>query len=135
MSLYEKTIDTVKKVIKQCDSIQNEKIKTLHTDLEFLRTQDTDKFTKTIKMFMDYISLYHNNLVVNLPYITLYLYYKQLKSPQGKFPIGAHVKHNNKPCVIIDYMHDLNLYEIQYDDVSVFKETHGWFREESLQIK
>lgn len=90
------------------------------------------EFKNTYKTFTKYVEQFHKDCIQRLEYITLKMYIMIFESPQGKYSIGQEVFHNNKQCIVVDYLHQLDVYEIKYHDHSVFNETHGWFHDTDL---
>lgn len=86
------------------------------------------RFHQIFSTFIKYIRNNRKKSCSTLEFITLHLYFCILNAPQGKFPIGGRILHNNKTAYITDYLHQLDLYEIQYTDASVFSVTHGWVK-------
>jgi hypothetical protein len=108
-------------------------INDISKNLFFLQQQENYiQFKSTLFTFIEYIITYKKKAMKTLEYITLNLYTSILLQPKGKYEIGKLVIHNNKKAYIVDYIHQLDLYEIQYTDVSVFGETYGWFRDTVL---
>ena len=96
--------------------------------LNYLSRVSHDEFNKTLTMFMNYIKTYRHSSTLRLEYMTLQKHAMVLFGPQGKLSIGDKIIHNNNVAYIVDYLHQLDLYEIKYTDASPLGETSGWFR-------
>ena len=96
--------------------------------LTYLSNTSHDEFNKTLNMFMNYIKTYRRSSTLRLEYITLQKHAMVLFGPQGQLCIGDKIIHNNKSAHIVDYLYQLDLYEIKYTDASPLGETCGWFR-------
>lgn len=105
-------------------------IKSTPHNLQFMYAQGYHaEFYKTLVMFMKYICHYRKKSMQRLEYIRLNYFFMIYTSPKGIYKIGDAVMHNNKLAHIVDYIYQLDLYEIKYIDASPLGETHGWFRD------
>ena len=119
---------TIDKIVLYHEGLKIAEIKKIPDNLAQLVNNDTE-FKHTYKIFTKYVEEFHKDCTTRLEYISLKMYIMIFESPQGNYFIGQKVLHNNKSCVIVDYLYQLDVYEIMYDDHSVFNETHGWFHD------
>ena len=127
-SLAEKIITCIKFIIGKMN-VKEPIISKLPDTLVYTVLHSQVEFNQSLAMFMNYVHIYDNDQTKHIDYITLRMYIMILNGPQGKYQIGNKVIHKNKVAYIVDYIYYLDLYEIQYEDASVFGETHGWFRD------
>jgi hypothetical protein len=86
------------------------------------------QFNDNVSTFLKYVKTYKREACVTLEFITLIKHIHVHKNMKGVYKIGDLVKHKYKLAYIVDYIHTFDVYEIKYNDASVFGETYGWFK-------
>lgn len=137
-TIYQKIILAIKDLFSIVhmyhNGIQDDYVKKIPRILQqhIFENKSKQEFLKAIHPLLYYIHFFRNSSTQTLAFIRLKYYLSILKGPEGKYKIGDCVKHLNKTSHIVDYIYQLDLYEIKYTDASVFGETLGWFRDSDL---
>jgi hypothetical protein len=104
-------------------------IRNIPENLEYLKSRDADQFDSNLNTFVNYIRTYKSEVCVTYEFTILNKHIYVYKNQNGSYKIGDAVIHNKKLAYIVDYIDSVDMYEIIYNDASVFGETHGWFKD------